>query len=90
LFVGPREEHDLTKIAHRHGENREPRKRDWRHIHHSPLFWVGAAMFLNRDPDGKDGAIRHVMSGVNPQGCRVYSFKQPTERSWNDFLWRTT
>jgi len=36
----------LAKIAHRDGENREPKKRDWRHIHHSPLFWVGAAMFL--------------------------------------------
>jgi PPK2 family polyphosphate:nucleotide phosphotransferase len=40
---------------------------------------------------GKDGAIRHVMSGVNPQGCRVYSFKQPTEAELeHDFLWRTT
>jgi hypothetical protein len=46
LFAGPREEDDLTKIAHRHGENREARKRDWRHVHHSPLFWVGVAMFL--------------------------------------------
>ena len=43
------------------------------------------------DAAGKDGAIRHVMSGVNPQGCRVYSFKQPTERELeHDFLWRTT
>ena len=43
------------------------------------------------DAAGKDGAIRHVMSGVNPQGCRVYSFKQPTEDELeHDFLWRTT
>jgi len=43
------------------------------------------------DAAGKDGAIRHVMSGVNPQGCRVYSFKQPTENELaHDFLWRTT
>ena len=43
------------------------------------------------DAAGKDGAIRHVMSGVNPQGCRVYSFKQPTELELeHDFLWRTT
>ena len=43
------------------------------------------------DASGKDGAIRHVMSGVNPQGCRVYSFKQPTEDELeHDFLWRTT
>jgi PPK2 family polyphosphate:nucleotide phosphotransferase len=43
------------------------------------------------DAAGKDGAIRHVMSGVNPQGCRVYSFKQPSEIELeHDFLWRTT
>ncbi len=43
------------------------------------------------DAAGKDGAIRHVMSGVNPQGCEVYSFKQPSaEELEHDFLWRTT
>jgi PPK2 family polyphosphate:nucleotide phosphotransferase len=43
------------------------------------------------DAAGKDGAIRHVMSGVNPQGCRVYSFKHPTPVELeHDFLWRTT
>jgi PPK2 family polyphosphate:nucleotide phosphotransferase len=43
------------------------------------------------DGSGKDGAVRHVMSGVNPQGCRVYSFKQPSEIELaHDFLWRTT
>ncbi len=43
------------------------------------------------DAAGKDGAIRHVMSGVNPQGCQVFSFKQPsTEELEHDFLWRTT
>src|SRR5271155_4440833 len=41
------------------------------------------------DAAGKDGAIRHVMSGVNPQGCEVFSFKQPTaEELEHDFLWR--
>ncbi|MGD1061108.1 MAG: polyphosphate kinase 2 family protein [Methanomassiliicoccales archaeon] len=41
------------------------------------------------DAAGKDGTIKHVMSGVNPQGCRVYSFKVPTpEESDHDFLWR--
>jgi PPK2 family polyphosphate:nucleotide phosphotransferase len=41
------------------------------------------------DAGGKDGTIRHVMSGVNPQGCRVTSFKQPTsEELAHDFLWR--
>src|ERR1700685_3421436 len=43
------------------------------------------------DPAGKDGAIRHVMSGVNPEGCEVFSFKQPSaEELKHDFLWRTT
>jgi PPK2 family polyphosphate:nucleotide phosphotransferase len=43
------------------------------------------------DGAGKDGAIRHVMSGVNPEGCEVYSFKQPSvEELQHDFLWRTT
>jgi PPK2 family polyphosphate:nucleotide phosphotransferase len=41
------------------------------------------------DAAGKDGAIKHVMSGVNPQGCQVYSFKQPTSEDLNhDFMWR--
>jgi PPK2 family polyphosphate:nucleotide phosphotransferase len=43
------------------------------------------------DAAGKDGAIKHVMSGVNPQGCQVFSFKQPSaEELGHDFLWRTT
>jgi PPK2 family polyphosphate:nucleotide phosphotransferase len=43
------------------------------------------------DAAGKDGAIKHVMSGINPQGCQVYSFKQPSaEELDHDFLWRTT
>ena len=43
------------------------------------------------DAAGKDGAIRHVMSGVNPQGCQVFSFKHPSaEELEHDFLWRTT
>jgi PPK2 family polyphosphate:nucleotide phosphotransferase len=47
--------------------------------------------FQGMDAAGKDGAIRHVMSGVNPQGCEVFSFKQPSaEELEHDFLWRTT
>jgi PPK2 family polyphosphate:nucleotide phosphotransferase len=43
------------------------------------------------DAAGKDGIIKHVMSGVNPQGCQVYSFKAPSEPELqHDFLWRTT
>jgi PPK2 family polyphosphate:nucleotide phosphotransferase len=48
-------------------------------------------IFQAMDAAGKDGAIAHVMSGVNPQGCRVYSFKHPSaEELQHDFLWRTT
>jgi PPK2 family polyphosphate:nucleotide phosphotransferase len=48
-------------------------------------------IFQALDAAGKDGAIRHVMSGVNPQGCQVFSFKQPSaEELEHDFLWRTT
>jgi PPK2 family polyphosphate:nucleotide phosphotransferase len=48
-------------------------------------------IFQGLDAAGKDGAIRHVMSGVNPQGCEVASFKQPSaEELQHDFLWRAT
>ena len=46
-------------------------------------------IFQAMDAAGKDGAIKHVMSGVNPQGCQVFSFKQPTSNDYeHDFLWR--
>ena len=48
-------------------------------------------IFQAMDAAGKDGAIQHVMSGVNPQGCQVFSFKHPSaEELEHDFLWRTT
>jgi PPK2 family polyphosphate:nucleotide phosphotransferase len=48
-------------------------------------------IFQAMDAAGKDGAISHVLSGVNPQGCEVYSFKHPSaEELLHDFLWRTT
>jgi len=48
-------------------------------------------IFQAMDTAGKDGAISHVLSGVNPQGCEVYSFKHPSEEELeHDFLWRTT
>ena len=47
-------------------------------------------IFQAMDAAGKDGAIRHVMSGVNPQGCQVFNFKQPSaDELEHDFLWRT-
>jgi PPK2 family polyphosphate:nucleotide phosphotransferase len=51
--------------------------------------WALLLIFQAMDAAGKDGAIKHVMSGVNPQGCEVYSFKAPTsEELDHDYLWR--
>ena len=53
--------------------------------------WSILLIFQAMDAAGKDGAISHVMSGINPQGCQVYSFKAPTSTDLqHDFLWRTT
>ncbi len=53
--------------------------------------WGVLLIFQAMDAAGKDGAIKHVMSGVNPQGCQVYSFKGPSAEDLDhDFLWRTT
>jgi PPK2 family polyphosphate:nucleotide phosphotransferase len=53
--------------------------------------WSVLLIFQGIDAAGKDGAIKHVMTGINPQGCQVYSFKVPTETELqHDFLWRTT
>jgi len=53
--------------------------------------WAVLLIFQAMDAAGKDGTIKHVMSGVNPQGCQVYSFKVPSEAELqHDFLWRTT
>jgi PPK2 family polyphosphate:nucleotide phosphotransferase len=53
--------------------------------------WAVLLIFQAMDAAGKDGAIKHVMSGVNPQGCQVFSFKAPTsEELDHDFLWRCT
>src|SRR5262245_47596652 len=51
--------------------------------------WAILLIFQAMDAAGKDGAIKHVMSGVNPQGVEVYSFKQPSaEELDHDFMWR--
>ncbi len=52
--------------------------------------WALLLIFQAMDAAGKDGAISHVMSGVNPEGCQVYSFKTPSSEELNhDYLWRT-
>jgi PPK2 family polyphosphate:nucleotide phosphotransferase len=53
--------------------------------------WSLLLIFQALDAAGKDGTIKHVMSGVNPEGCQVHSFKAPSETELqHDFLWRTT
>lgn len=60
-------------------------------LHYASAKYAVLLIFQGMDSAGKDGAIRHVMSGVNPQGCEVFSFKQPSEEELkHDFLWRTT
>jgi PPK2 family polyphosphate:nucleotide phosphotransferase len=61
------------------------------HLHYASGRYALLLIFQGMDAAGKDGAIRHVMSGVNPQGCEVFGFKQPSaEELKHDFLWRTT
>ena len=60
-------------------------------IHYASNRYAVLLIFQAMDAAGKDGAIKHVMSGVNPQGCQVFSFKHPSaEELEHDFLWRTT
>ncbi len=60
------------------------------YLHYASNRYALLVIFQGMDAAGKDGAIRHVMSGINPQGCDVSSFKQPTpDELEHDFLWRT-
>jgi PPK2 family polyphosphate:nucleotide phosphotransferase len=60
-------------------------------VHYASGHYAVLFIFQAMDAAGKDGTIRHVMSGVDPQGCQVFSFKQPSaEELQHDFLWRTT
>ncbi len=53
--------------------------------------WSVLMIFQAMDAAGKDGSIKHVMSGVNPQGCQVFSFKAPSAQELDhDYMWRTT
>jgi len=60
-------------------------------LHYASNRFAVLLIFQAMDAAGKDGAIRHVMSGVNPQGCQVFSFKHPSATELeHDFLWRST
>ncbi len=59
-------------------------------VHYADNRYAVILIFQAMDAAGKDGVIRHVMSGVNPQGCQVFSFKHPTAHELDhDFLWRS-
>src|ERR1700690_2151597 len=60
-------------------------------LHYASNRYALLLIFQALDAAGKDGSIRHVLSGVNPEGCDVFSFKQPSaEELEHEFLWRTT
>jgi polyphosphate kinase 2 (PPK2 family) len=64
---------------------------DLQRLHYASNKYALLIIFQGMDAGGKDGAIRHVMSGINPQGCQVFSFKQLSANELeHDFLWRTT
>ena len=75
------------KLLQRHVEQLSALQR----LHYASNRYALLLIFQAMDAAGKDGAIRHVMSGVNPQGCQVFSFKHPSAAELeHDFLWRTT
>ncbi len=75
------------KLLHQHVEELSALQR----LLYASNRYAVLVIFQAMDAAGKDGAIRHVMSGVNPQGCQVFSFKHPSATELDhDFLWRTT
>lgn len=59
-------------------------------LHYASGRYAVLLIFQGMDSAGKDGAIKHVMSGLNPEGCEIYAFKQPSmEELKHDFLWRS-
>ncbi|MGH7740433.1 MAG: ADP-polyphosphate phosphotransferase [Candidatus Eiseniibacteriota bacterium] len=82
-----RSDSDYAKMLADHVARMRERQ-DLLYAHHRYALLV---IFQALDAAGKDGVIKHVMSGVNPQGCQVYSFKHPSAQELEqDFLWRTT
>lgn len=78
---------DYKKMLKQHVE----RLSDLQNLLYASNRYAVLLIFQAMDAAGKDGAIAHVMSGVNPQGCQVFSFKHPSSTELaHDFLWRTT
>ena len=79
------------KKYHKHLAKQVDKLSSLQRLHYASNRYALLLIFQAMDAAGKDGAIRHVMSGVNPQGCQVFSFKHPSATELeHDFLWRTT
>ena len=79
--------HDYKKLFKHHVERLDDQQRRQYAANRQSILLIFQAM----DAAGKDGAIRHVLSGVNPQGCQVFSYQHPSATELqHDFLWRTT
>lgn len=79
------------KNYHKKLKNQVEELSELQRLHYASNRYALLLIFQAMDAAGKDGAIRHVMSGVNPQGCQVFSFKHPSATELDhDFLWRTT
>ena len=82
-----RSKKEYHKLLNEHVEELSSLQR----LHYASNHYAVLLIFQAMDAAGKDGAIRHVMSGVNPQGCQVFSFKHPSAAELeHDFLWRTS
>jgi PPK2 family polyphosphate:nucleotide phosphotransferase len=79
------------KKYHKKLQNQVEKLSELQRLHYASNRYAVLLIFQAMDAAGKDGAIRHVMSGVNPQGCQVFSFQHPSATELDhDFLWRTT
>ena len=88
----PGEKGDLDKdSANRIIDVNRGRLRDLQEKLYAHDRWSVLLIFQGMDAAGKDSAVEHVMSGINPQGCQVFSFKQPTSKELDhDFMWRSS
>lgn len=88
----PGEKGGLDKdTAHKIIDVNRGRLRDLQEKLYAHDRWSVLLIFQGMDASGKDSAVEHVMSGINPQGCQVFSFKQPSSKELDhDFMWRTS
>jgi len=83
--------YDSKKAYHQRLQSQVEELSELQQLQYASNRYAVLLIFQAMDAAGKDGAIRHVMSGVNPQGCQVFSFKHPSPVELDhDFLWRTT